>query len=164
MAKKVLQSFAMFELRLPAITVGGRKLPELVLPRGKYSEAETARGKRPVVELDEVQVARVEADEIVTRMFSPHGNKGKIGYRWLDHMPAQYKTAGDEVIRLQQENAQLRAAMRKAGVAVPGEGPVAAQGSVTEVPDAQRDDSAGPLSAAIQAPDAAALAQTDVSL
>ena len=160
--KKILQSFAMFEIRLPAITVGGRDLPEVVLPRGKYSATETARGRRPVVELDEAQVARVEADEVVTRMFNPHGNKGKIGYRWLDHMPSQYRTAGDEVVRLQQENATLRAELRKHGIALPGEAPVAAQGQ-TEVSDAQRDDSAGPLSAAIL-PGADDLARTPVGI
>jgi len=89
MGKKILQSFAMFEIRLPSIQVGDRTLPEVVLPRGRYSAAETARGRRPVVELDELQVERIEADEVSMKMFSPHGNKGKIGYRWLDHMPAQ---------------------------------------------------------------------------
>jgi hypothetical protein len=162
MGKKILQSFAMFESRLPAITVGGRDLPEVVMPRGKYSTQETAKGRRPVVELDELQVARVEADEISMRGFSPVGNKGKISYRWLDHMPAQYKTPGDEVVRLQQENAVLRNELRKHGVAVPGEPVVAAPAD--EVGSDRRADGEVPLGDAIRIPGAEELASTDVSI
>jgi hypothetical protein len=162
MAKKILQSFALFQTLLPAITVGGRDLPEVTLPRGKYSATETYKGMRPVIELDEDQVARVEADPNVMRMFQPHGSKGKIGYRWLDHMPEHFRTAGDRVVQLQQENAVLRNELRKRGIEIPGEGPVAAKG-VDDISDARRDDSAGPLSEAIL-PGAEDLARTPVGI
>lgn len=107
MAKnKILESFALFENRLPAITVDGRSLPEVILPKKHYYPEEIARGKRPIIELSELQWARVQADAGTMRMIE----RGmKEGYRLVDHIPAAYKTKAHEVAELRAENAELRA-------------------------------------------------------
>jgi hypothetical protein len=112
MAKKILESFALFERTLPAIN----GLPEVIMPKRHYYHEEIARGKRPIIELNEQQWARVQADAGTMSMIE----RGmKEGYRLVDRVPAAYKTKAHEVAELRAENAQLRAenAQLKAGTA-----------------------------------------------
>ena len=115
---KVLESFEDYEIRLPAGRFNGEMLPEVTLPKKKYSQQEIElQRKRPVLELSEEMLKRIQADEAVMSMFS----KKKGGYRLLDSMPARYRGTGDRLNRMEQENALLRATLRKNGIPIPGE-------------------------------------------
>jgi hypothetical protein len=115
----VIISDALLEMRLPPLRLAhGEVLPEVILPRGRYSQIELDKGKRPAMELTDEQKRRVEADEVVMSMFLPHGTK-KPSYRWADEMPSRWRNRGDEIVRLQQENAALRNELRKAGLPAP---------------------------------------------
>lgn len=139
---KIVQSFALYELRLPSIRKGGRILPEVTLPRGKYSPAEADRGKRPIAVLSDAEVERLEADDVAMSMFRPHGRGGKIGYRYIDSVPDRYRSKADRITSLEQQNALLRALLRKNGIEVPGEGGGApAPTPPREVAEAKRADS-----------------------
>ena len=115
---KVLESFEDYEIRLPAGRFNGKMLPEVTLPKKKYSQKEIElQRKRPVLELSDEMLERIQADEAVMSMFS----KKKGGYRLLDSMPARYRGTGDRITRLEQENALLRATLRKNEIPIPGE-------------------------------------------
>jgi hypothetical protein len=81
---RYLESYSAFELRLPPIRVGGKELPEVVLPKRAYGPQETAEGKCSVIELDDDALERLDADYNFKGMLM-----GKQ-YRWVDGMPAKY--------------------------------------------------------------------------
>lgn len=139
---KIVQSFALYEMRLPSIKRGGRVLPEVVLPRGRYSPAEMDRGKRPVVVLSDAEVERLEADEVAMSMFRPHGRGGKIGFRFVDAVPERYRSKADRITTLEQQNAVLRSLLRKSGIPIPDEGGGTTPSAPTrEVAEGKRADS-----------------------
>jgi hypothetical protein len=120
MKMNVIISDALLEMRLPALRLpSGEVLPEVVLPRGRYAQIEIDRDhKRPAMELTDAQKRRVEADEVVMSMFLPHGTK-KPAYHWASEMPTRWRNRGDRINQLEQEVAQLRNELRKAGLPVP---------------------------------------------
>lgn len=102
---KVLESFySPNEIRFPRAVIGGRELPEVIVPKRRYSNVEAANGKRNVIQLDEDHVARLEADEIFRSMIE-HGT-----LRWLDKFPGELRNKDDIIAEQAAEIASLKKA------------------------------------------------------
>ena len=145
---KFLLSYSNYAVSMAAITVGGRVLPAVTLPKGKMFQSEIARGMTPVVELNDAQWDRVMANEMIAAGYVKDDRgevfkdgRGKVVYQVVDRIPERYMNSNVRIVKLEQEVAMLRNELRKAGKVVPNETERARP--VAEVPERDRADSDG---------------------
>jgi len=128
MSTRILRAdprLAQFSIRYPSIIDPEHPevvLPEVVLPAGKSYASQWARGITNFVALDDAQQRRLAVDESFQSMMKANGKKG-APYMWRDDLggviPDYALPQGSIITKLQQENARLRAELRKNEIPVP---------------------------------------------
>ncbi len=149
--KKILRSYARYAMYLPPKD----GMPGVTIPQGKMMPNQIAKGMIPVLECDRAIWDRIMAEEIIRGDGKTYGYfkdargevfkdpKGKVVYQVIDHVPEQFQNSNLRVVRLEQQNAALRNELRKNGIPIPGESPIAFQRE-KEVPESERADSVSP--------------------
>ncbi len=139
-----LLSYHKYAVRLPYIKEGN--LPEVILPKGHLFQSEIARGIVPVLQISNAIWDRIMADEGMRGAYvsDERGEvfkdaRGKVLYQLMDHVPERYRNQNTRVVELEQQNALYRNALRKAGVAIPGESEQP-KAETREVPERERAD------------------------
>jgi hypothetical protein len=114
---------AQFAMRFPSVPDPddpSKMLPEVVLPAGRAYSSQRANGASNFIELNDDQQRRLAVDPVFMSMIATHGRKG-AAYHWTEYteIPAFALPQATINIRLQQENARLRAELRKHDVPLP---------------------------------------------
>jgi hypothetical protein len=103
-------------MAIPPREVGGKTLPEVLLPKSRYKDSEQyvngpRKGQkgRSFAELTEDEVAAVEASPQIREMIS------KGFYRWIPKIPERMKSKDEIIDALKAENEALKAKLGATG-------------------------------------------------